>query len=47
MTPEQERTEIITNAEAAYRRGEISAFDLLWLRIVTAKYLLFTETRNA
>lgn len=40
MTPKQERDQIIRNAEAAYRKGEISMADLLWLRIITAKYLL-------
>jgi hypothetical protein len=40
MTPKEERDEIICNAEQAYRDGEISAEDLLQIRIVTAKYIL-------
>lgn len=35
-----ERDEIIRNAESAYRRHEITAAFLLWLRIYTAKELL-------
>jgi hypothetical protein len=38
-----ERDEIIRNAEAAYKRGELSAEDLLWLRIYTAKDLLLAD----
>lgn len=40
MPPKEERDEQIRNAEAAYRNGEITLFDLLWYRIITAKYLL-------
>lgn len=40
MTAQQERAQIIHNAEAAYRKGQITAADLLMIRIVTAKYLL-------
>jgi len=43
MTPEQERAEQIKNAEAAYKRGEISAAELLWYRIITAKAILTLE----
>ena len=39
MNATQERNQIIRNAEAAYRRHEITAADLLWIRIITAKYL--------
>ena len=39
MNAAQERRQIIRNAEAAYKRNEISEAALLWLRIVTAKYL--------
>jgi len=37
---EKERAKIIRNAESAYRTGEINAVQLLWIRIITAKYLL-------
>ena len=37
---EIERAEQIKNAEAAYKRGEITVAQLLWYRIITAKYLL-------
>ncbi len=43
MTPEQERDEIIKNAEAAYKRGEITAEFLLWYRIYTAKELALAK----
>ena len=37
---EKERAEQIANAEAAFRRGEITAAQLLWYRIITAKYIM-------
>ena len=37
MTPEQERAEQIKNAEAAYKRGEVTAEWLAWYRQFTAK----------
>jgi hypothetical protein len=40
MNANQERKQIIKNAEAAYRRHEITAAFLLWLRIYTAKFLV-------
>jgi hypothetical protein len=43
---EIERAEQIANAEAAYRNGEITLFDLLWYRIITAKYLLTLGDRG-
>lgn len=40
QTPAQkERAEQIKNAEAAYHKGEITAEQLRWYRIVTAKYI--------
>lgn len=36
---EIERAEQIKNAEQAYRKGEITAEQLRWYRIVTAKYI--------
>jgi uncharacterized membrane protein len=41
---EIERAEQIANAEAAYKRGEITAEELLWFRIITAKYILDAAT---
>ena len=44
QTPAQkERAEQIKNAEAAYRKGEITAEQLCWYRIVTAKYITVTK----
>jgi hypothetical protein len=41
MTPaEKERAEQIANAEAAYKRGEITAEFLAWYRTFTAKAIL-------
>lgn len=37
---ERERAEQIANAEAAFKRGEITEAELLWFRIITAKYNL-------
>lgn len=42
MTPELERAEQIKNAEAAYKRGEISAEWLAWYRQFTAKAITYT-----
>ena len=39
MNAKQERAEQIKNAEAAYLNGEITAEQLLWFRIITAKYI--------
>jgi len=36
----KERAQIFRNTESAYRTGEINAVQLLWIRIITAKYLL-------
>jgi hypothetical protein len=41
---QKERTEQIKNAEAAWRAGEITAAQLLWYRIITAKYIM-TQTQ--
>ena len=44
QTPAQkERAEQIKNAEAAYRKHEITAAQLLWYRIITAKYITVTK----
>lgn len=44
QTPAQkERAEQIRNAEAAYKRKEITAAQLLWYRIITAKYIMVTK----
>ena len=43
MTPEQERAEIIANAEEACRQGIITLADLLWLRRVTAAEVATSE----
>ena len=43
MTPEQERAEIIANAEQKCREGEITLDDLLWLRRVTAANVTTSE----
>ena len=40
---QKERAEQIKNAEAAYRNGEITAEQLRWYRIVTAKYITVTK----
>ena len=45
MTPKQERAEQIKNAEAAYKRGEITAAELLWYRIITAKAITVIDLR--
>ena len=37
---QKERDEIIKNAEDAYHKGEITAEDLLMIRIITAKAIL-------
>lgn len=39
MTDEEERDEIVRNAEQACKKGEITKEFLLWLRIFTAKHL--------
>ena len=40
---EIERAKQIYNAEAAYKRGEITAEQLREYRIITAKYILVTK----
>lgn len=43
---EIEREEIIRNAEAAYKRSEITAEDLLMIRKVTAQYVEMERMTN-
>ena len=45
MTPEQERAEQIKNAEAAYKRGEVTADWLAWFRRLTAKAITVIDLR--
>lgn len=45
MTPEQERAEQIKNAEAAYKRGEVTADWLAWFRQLTAKAITVIDLR--
>lgn len=45
MTPEQERAEQIKNAEAAYKRGEVTADWLAWFRQFTAKAITVIDLR--
>jgi len=42
---EIERAEQIANAEQAYLKGEITAAELLWYRIITAKYIAATPQK--
>ena len=43
MTPQQEFDECIRNAEAAYKRGEVTAEWLAWYRVFLAKELLTVD----
>jgi len=47
MNATQERAEQIANAEQAYLKGEITAAELLWYRIITAKYILAVTPQKA
>ena len=46
MTPEEERAEIIRNAEEAYRQGFITLADLFMIRKVTILEITYIESEN-